>query len=389
MKHKKTGMLCILMLLICALSTTAFAIDESEVESAIAAASKEEVAGNVFIWFLCAVAFLKVSQKIDSFMSAIGINVGQTGGSMLGELMVAGKALGAAMKATGSAVGGIFNRSHNSSSSYTQAAGQAFPGSGGGLIGVAKRAAGNAAANSATGRAAGVSAFVGGAMFGSSMKSGGRLAGDVVSAVATGNIASVGSITGAKAAQALTSYLGYQSMNGDESEHGVTPIPQSASAVGEDVITLDGGTAAGAIPGAAGHSVVDGSVAEVPGGVVGSPRHLVQMPLVLPSPYLPKLRLSARLRSVAVESLVTRHLRVEERNAGLLCTMPNSTWSPQPRLKRSRPQMARTGTNSMHSPLSRRRLARRRAEKSSTMRRSYSRCRRSRRERIRCDDGRT
>ncbi|MFR1480597.1 MAG: hypothetical protein ACLSB9_35425 [Hydrogeniiclostridium mannosilyticum] len=53
----------------------ALAIEESEVESAIAASSREEVAGNIFIWFLCAIAFLKVSQKIDSFMSALGINV--------------------------------------------------------------------------------------------------------------------------------------------------------------------------------------------------------------------------------------------------------------------------------------------------------------------------
>ena len=75
-------------LLYSALVAPALAIEESEVESAIAASSREEVAGNIFIWFLCAIAFLKVSQKIDSFMSALGINVGRTGGSMLGELMI-------------------------------------------------------------------------------------------------------------------------------------------------------------------------------------------------------------------------------------------------------------------------------------------------------------
>ena len=46
-------------------------------------------------------------------------------------------------------------------------------------------------------------------MFGSSLKAGGKFASDVVGAVATGNISSVGTITGDKAAQALTSYLGY------------------------------------------------------------------------------------------------------------------------------------------------------------------------------------
>ena len=89
MKRKRIFTILVLVLLTCALSTTAFAIDESEVESAIAASSQEEVAGNIFIWFLCAIGFLKVSQKIDSFMASLGVNVGRTGGSMLAELMVA------------------------------------------------------------------------------------------------------------------------------------------------------------------------------------------------------------------------------------------------------------------------------------------------------------
>lgn len=55
---RKAHIILLVLLLLCVLSTTAFAIDESEVESAIAASSKEEVAGNVFIWFLCAIGFL-------------------------------------------------------------------------------------------------------------------------------------------------------------------------------------------------------------------------------------------------------------------------------------------------------------------------------------------
>ena len=70
-------------------SITIFAITEADVESV----GKETAAGNILIWFLCAVAFLKISQKIDSFMSSLGINVGNTGGSMLTELMVAAKGL--------------------------------------------------------------------------------------------------------------------------------------------------------------------------------------------------------------------------------------------------------------------------------------------------------
>lgn len=54
-------------LLISVLCVPAFALTESEVEAQVAATSKSAVTGNVLIWFLCAVAFLKVSQKIDSF----------------------------------------------------------------------------------------------------------------------------------------------------------------------------------------------------------------------------------------------------------------------------------------------------------------------------------
>ena len=286
MKHKRLWMLCILLIVTIMLSTTAFAVDETEVESAIAASSREEVAGNLFIWFLCAIAFLKISQKIDSFMSSLGINVGRTGGSMLGELLIAGRAMGAAVKATGGAVGSIFNRNHASSSTTNRAAGQGFTSSAPGLIGVAQRAAGNAAASSATGRGSGLGRFVGGAMFGSSLKNGGKFASDVVGAVATGNIATMGSITGTQASEALTSYLGYGSGQSEgagaikTTGHGtvippassdlagtsdskvtppvdhidptvgaITPETQTVpmSAAPEDRITMEGGTAAGAV----------------------------------------------------------------------------------------------------------------------------------------------
>lgn len=58
------------------------AVTEAEVQAQVDSMGREAVTGNVFIWFLCAVAFLKVSQKIDSFLSSLGINVGHTGGSI-------------------------------------------------------------------------------------------------------------------------------------------------------------------------------------------------------------------------------------------------------------------------------------------------------------------
>ena len=77
------------VLVICAITIPAFALTESDVQSQVSASGKEGVAGNLFVWFLCAVAFLKISQKIDSFMQGLGINVGHTGGSMLAEVMLA------------------------------------------------------------------------------------------------------------------------------------------------------------------------------------------------------------------------------------------------------------------------------------------------------------
>ena len=81
--RKRFFLNCLLILaLIIVMSTNTFAISESDVESAVSASGKEAVSGTVLVWFLCAIAFLKVSQKIDSFLSSLGLNVGHTGGSM-------------------------------------------------------------------------------------------------------------------------------------------------------------------------------------------------------------------------------------------------------------------------------------------------------------------
>ena len=92
--RKRFFLNCLLILtLVVVMSTSAFAISESDVESAVSASGKEAVSGNVLVWFLCAIAFLKVSQKIDSFLSSLGLNVGHTGGSMLSEAMIAMRAI--------------------------------------------------------------------------------------------------------------------------------------------------------------------------------------------------------------------------------------------------------------------------------------------------------
>lgn len=97
----------VMLSLTMALSLPAFAITESEVEAQVSAVGRESVTGNVLIWFLCAVGFLKISQKIDSFMASLGVNVGHTGGSMMAEAMIAMRSVTMVAGAAGKAVGGF------------------------------------------------------------------------------------------------------------------------------------------------------------------------------------------------------------------------------------------------------------------------------------------
>lgn len=254
------------------LAVPAFALEESDVEAAVSSSSREAVAGNVLVWFLCAVGFLKVSQKIDSFMASIGVNVGHTGGSMLGEAMVAFKGVSLATGAAGKAVSGFTDKA--------RAGGKTASGSSGflqgGLAGVVSRKITNDAVRTATQttqkasssitsaahqatertvnaerqaasvvhqakqtrsesasqksqmgvthqqvasstRTASVSSLhresqhsvgLGGRLFANSLLEGGRFANDVIGMVAAGDLHSTGSITGEFASQALSSYMG-------------------------------------------------------------------------------------------------------------------------------------------------------------------------------------
>ena len=129
------------------LAVPAFALEESDVEAAVSSSSREAVTGNVLVWFLCAVGFLKVSQKIDSFMASIGVNVGHTGGSMLGEAMVAFKGVSLAAGMAGKVVGNFADRA-SSRAGATASGSSGFLQ--GGLAGVVSRKITNDAVRTAT-----------------------------------------------------------------------------------------------------------------------------------------------------------------------------------------------------------------------------------------------
>ena len=213
-----------------------FAISEADVQAKVEESGKESVTGNVLIWFLCAIAFLKVSQKVDSFMSGLGINVGHTGGNMIAELMVAARGLGTARNAVGGRFGFGGGGSGGRAGSPGRNGGMGSPGNAGGflsggLAGVASRQVKNSAAVAVTAASAsagnavgaasgkrkggmpgGISGMVGGQIYRSSVGRGGSFANDIIGRVATGSIAVDGTMDGAQAAEALQSYLGYTAL---------------------------------------------------------------------------------------------------------------------------------------------------------------------------------
>ena len=207
-----------IMVLMCFIAQPAFALEESEVQAQVDAVGKEAVAGNVLIWFMCAIAFLKVSQKIDSFMSSLGINVGHTGGSMLSEAMIAARSIGGFRGSSGGRSG--------RSSGNSGGGGEGFLA--GGLAGVVSRQVTSGAVKSVTspgnGSGAsggtGASGGIGGSVYGSSVAKGGSFANKVIGSVAMGDISTMGTITGSKAEQALHSYMGDNAL-----EPGATGIP--------------------------------------------------------------------------------------------------------------------------------------------------------------------
>ena len=222
-------------ILSCLLCQPAFAaISESDVQAQVDAVGKEAVSGNVFIWFLCAIGFLKVGQKIDSFLSSLGVNVGHTGGSMLAEAMIAARGIGGIKNFSSHHFGGGRN---SSSTNVNTNGGKGSGGFGagfasGGLAGVVSRKVTNSAIKTATttpsSKPSGLGSLlgdaaaggIGGHMYASSVSKGGNFANNVIVSVATGSISQMGSISGEKAAEALHSYMGYAAL-----ESGAENVP--------------------------------------------------------------------------------------------------------------------------------------------------------------------
>lgn len=175
--------------------------------------------GNFLIWFLCAIGFLKISQKIDNFMQMLGINVGRTGSSMLGEAAIAMRGLGM----TGKTIGG--GGSSSGSSSYNSSSSETVMQSG--LAGVVGRQFNQNAISNITGKSDSIASNIARSVYNSSIQNGGGFSTNVISTVAKGDIARTGSIKGDDAVQgynygngyiswAIENYGGYTEANAQE-----------------------------------------------------------------------------------------------------------------------------------------------------------------------------
>ncbi len=185
--------------------TFCFGITEAEVQEVVNAQGKETVAGNLFIWFLCAVAFLKISQKIDSIMSTLGLNVGRTGGSFLGEAMIVTRTLMSGSKALG-------NTALNAGMKFSNT-GKLGAIAGG--LGFIERKFGSSVANDLVSTDTSNMTGFGAKMYSSSLGVPGGFASKVIGSIANGKISDNGVIKGDRAIEAFSSYMpiSQQSMN--------------------------------------------------------------------------------------------------------------------------------------------------------------------------------
>lgn len=197
-------MLLILTFALC-FTLPALALTEAEVQNEVNRVGKEAVTGNILVWFLCAVAFLKVSQKIDSFMSSLGINVGHTGGSLVAEALVATRSIGMAGGFIGGRGFGSGGFGRNNSGG-TQGNASVFSG---GLTGMVGRKVTATAVENANGSRTG---GIGGRLYDTSLARGGGFANSVIGNIANGDTRSMGTISGEGANAALMSYMGYTAL---------------------------------------------------------------------------------------------------------------------------------------------------------------------------------
>lgn len=158
--------------------------------------------GSVFLWLFCAIAFLKVAQRFDSYLATIGLNAAQTGAGIGMEMLVAARVL------TGFGGGGL-----RSAGSVFRGAPLGGAGGGGFFAGFANRFRGNSYVRDSVVQGGtrmgmgGPMGFVGRAVGGLAARNGASLTGNSISSVAGKTPNMSGTISGDIADRSLPNYL--------------------------------------------------------------------------------------------------------------------------------------------------------------------------------------
>ena len=169
--------------------------------------------GSIFLWLFCALALLKIAQKCDSYLAALGLSVAQTGSSMGIEMMMAARVLTGFSKGGGSAAsmfGGVGKTGAAAGGAASTAAGGA---TGGILSGFASRYKPNSFVRDAVVDggsrmgAGGSVGFVGRTFGGMAARNGAILTAESVSSVASRPPKVSGTIAGDIADRSLPNYM--------------------------------------------------------------------------------------------------------------------------------------------------------------------------------------
>ncbi|MDO4269545.1 MAG: hypothetical protein Q4C72_01355 [Eubacteriales bacterium] len=164
--------------------------------------------GNIFLWIFCALALLKIAQRCDSYLAAMGLSVAQTGSSMGVEMLMAARALTGFSKGGGNAAS-VFG----GASKGTAGAASAGAAAGGRFSGFVNRIKPNSFVRDAVVDggsrmgAGGSVGFVGRVFGGMAARNGATLTPNSISSVATRLPNISGTIGGDIADRSLTGYM--------------------------------------------------------------------------------------------------------------------------------------------------------------------------------------
>lgn len=170
--------------------------------------------GSVFLWLFCALALLKIAQRCDSYLAALGLSVAQTGSSMGIEMLMAARVLTGFSKSGGTA-GSVFGGAGKTGAAGAAgaAAGAAGAASGGVFSGFASRYKPNSFVRDAVVDggsrmgAGGSVGFVGRVFGGMAARNGATLTAESISSVASRPPKVSGAIGGDIADRSLPNYM--------------------------------------------------------------------------------------------------------------------------------------------------------------------------------------